>query len=62
MLFINANYILVPVLILLILFYIYVISSYIKDRETIYRGTIASTTCLLKDCDPSYYFRKSENQ
>ena len=62
MLIITANYILVPVLILLILFYIYVFSAYIKDRDTTFRETVASTSCFLKDFGPSYYFSKSENQ
>ena len=44
MLIITANYILVPVLILLILFYIYVFSAYIKDRDTTFRETVASTS------------------
>ena len=57
----SPNYILVPVLILIILVYIYSIFGYIYDNNTIFK-TKNTTQCILNVCDPHYHFVKSFNQ
>lgn len=59
---ITANYILVPVLILLILFYIYMFYSYTEYKIDNITSKTTTQTCFLNRCDKSYYFSKSENQ
>jgi hypothetical protein len=57
----SPNYILVPVLILIILVYIYSIFGYIYDSKTKFRKK-KTTQCILNECDKHYHFIKSQNQ
>lgn len=59
----TANYILVPVLIFLILLYIYGFVGYIHHQNTIFKQKKNITTsCVLNDCDKNYYLSQSLDQ